>query len=227
MDNMTLYNKFRFVPAEAKKPITAGRLKGMTNIEPMWRIKSLTEQFGPCGVGWYTNTTSITIFDGNEGEKVVSLEIELYVKNGSEWSKPIYGVGGAKLVVKESKGLYTDDEAIKKAYTDAVSVACKSLGMGADVYFGNDRHSKYPTSQPEKEDANTLPPPNESNIAEILCERCRKPVSETTGKDGNIITAAQVVDCSRKMFSGAVYCCECQKALKQKQREAQNNGASA
>ena len=46
-DNMRIYNAVREVPKEARKPITAGRLKGMTDINPMWRIKKLTELFGP------------------------------------------------------------------------------------------------------------------------------------------------------------------------------------
>ena len=53
MSNLTIYNKFREVPQEAKKEIGAGRLKGFTDINPMWRIKMLTEQFGVCGFGWY------------------------------------------------------------------------------------------------------------------------------------------------------------------------------
>lgn len=52
MDNLELYNKVRNVPQEAKKEIKGGRLKGMTDINPMWRIKTLTEQFGICGMGW-------------------------------------------------------------------------------------------------------------------------------------------------------------------------------
>ena len=54
MDNMEIYNKARVVPNEAKKEITAGRLKGFTDINPMWRIKKLTEVFGPAGFGWWT-----------------------------------------------------------------------------------------------------------------------------------------------------------------------------
>ena len=50
--NMRIYDAVRSVPPEAIKPITAGRLKGKSDINPMWRIKVLTEQFGPCGEGW-------------------------------------------------------------------------------------------------------------------------------------------------------------------------------
>ena len=53
MNNLELYDKFRQVPETAKKNITGGRLAGMTDINPMWRIKTLTEEFGVCGFGWY------------------------------------------------------------------------------------------------------------------------------------------------------------------------------
>ena len=51
VENLELYNAVREVPKEAQKAIGAGRLKGMTDINPMWRIKVLTEQFGICGRG--------------------------------------------------------------------------------------------------------------------------------------------------------------------------------
>ena len=51
MDNLTIYNEVRSVPDSAKRRIEAGRLKGKTDINPMWRIKALTETFGPCGFG--------------------------------------------------------------------------------------------------------------------------------------------------------------------------------
>ena len=52
MENLTIYNAVRSVPDIAKRQIGAGRLKGKTDINPMWRLKTLTEQFGPCGFGW-------------------------------------------------------------------------------------------------------------------------------------------------------------------------------
>ena len=57
MDNMSIYNALRQPPEYAKKPITGGRMNGKTDINPMWRIKALTEQFGPCGIGWYYTPT--------------------------------------------------------------------------------------------------------------------------------------------------------------------------
>ena len=40
-------------PENAKKTILGGRLKGFTDINPMFRIKALTSEFGPIGKGWY------------------------------------------------------------------------------------------------------------------------------------------------------------------------------
>ena len=150
-EKMEIYNQLKSVPAEAKKTITGGRLNGMTDIKPMWRIQKLTELFGICGIGWKTKILNKEIFDGANDEKIAVVDIELYIKQNGEWSEPIYGTGGSSFVVKESKGLYTNDECFKMAYTDALSVACKALGMGADVYWGD---SKYNTTELNtKEDA--------------------------------------------------------------------------
>lgn len=141
MEKMDIYNRVRSVPDEAKKSISAGRLKGMTDINPMWRIKKLTEEFGPCGIGWWTKVTdrwTETVGD----ETCAFVDLELYIKVGDEWSKPITGSGGSKLATKERSGVYVSDECYKMAETDALSVACKKLGIGADVYFSSDR-TKY------------------------------------------------------------------------------------
>ena len=147
MDTLELYEKVRAVPAEAQKPISAGRLRGMTDINPMWRIKKLTEIFGPCGEGWHTSDVTFDVRQCND-ETVVICTGWLHTKTGDQWNQPIFGVGGSKLISKESKGLYVDDESYKKAYTDMLSVACKALGMGADVYWNGDR-TKYTSGTPQ------------------------------------------------------------------------------
>ena len=142
MDNLSIFNQVKNVPPEAQRVIDGGRLAGFTEINPMWRIEKLTEIFGPAGFGWYYEITEKRIEEGAEGEKTVFVDINLYVKQGNEWSKPIQGTGGSMFVAKERGGMYTSDECFKMALTDAISVACKSLGVGADVYYAKDR-SKY------------------------------------------------------------------------------------
>lgn len=151
-ENMRLYSAFEHTPDEAKKPIEAGRLKGKTDINPMYRIKKLTEKFGPCGIGWYTEILSKSTQEGPNGELMGFMDIHLYYReNGTgEWSKPVFGTGGNTIISKESKGLYANDEGWKMVYTDALSIACKNLGICADVYFAKD-YSKY--SQPKHENS--------------------------------------------------------------------------
>ena len=152
--NMRIYEAVRFVPEQAKKKITGGRLAGMTDINSMWRIKVLTEQFGPCGEGWYTSDVKYwqDRLDNN-GSVALFCSILLHVKIDGAWSQPIYGIGGNTLVAAEKSGLRIDDEAYKKAYTDAISVACKALGIGADVYFEKDvtKYSEYEDESEQKD----------------------------------------------------------------------------
>lgn len=113
MDNLDIYRQVANVPPEAQKPITGGNLKGMTDINPMWRIKTLTEIFGPCGLGWYTQIIERwTERDVNESTAWV--KIALYVKfpDTDTWSMPIEGVGGSKQCGK-GKGDGINDEAFK------------------------------------------------------------------------------------------------------------------
>lgn len=141
MGNLDLYNRVRVVPEEAKKTIKGGRLNGMTDINPMWRIKVLTSEYGPCGIGWFYKPVKKWTEQAG-GETVAFVDIELFVKVDGEWSQPICGTGGSKLSQNERNGLFVSDECYKMATTDAISVACKQLGIGADVYFGADR-TKY------------------------------------------------------------------------------------
>lgn len=150
MENLEIYEKVREVPTEAQKQITGGRLKGKTDINPMWRIKKLTELFGVCGIGWTTKILNKWTEHGANDEIATFVEIELKVKVDGQWSEGIIGIGGSALVAKEKNALYTNDECYKMAYTDAISVACKALGFGADIYWDSDK-TKYASDAEERE----------------------------------------------------------------------------
>lgn len=138
---MEIYNRLREVPEEAKRTISAGKLKGFTDINPMWRLKMLTEVFGPSGQGWKIEIADRWV-EAVGNQACVQMIVYLYVKyDGVNWSDPVVGIGGSMLYGKGT-GDAVNDEAFKMAYTDAISVACKSLGMAADVYYVKDR-TKY------------------------------------------------------------------------------------
>lgn len=158
MENLKIYNKLSKTPQEARKEIGAGRLKGMTDINPMWRIKSLTETFGICGIGWKYVITSKKLESGCKGQISAFVDIDLFIKIDGQWSDAIQGTGGASFVTEESKGLYQNDECFKMALTDAIGIACKALGMSSDIYFSKDR-TKYdiPTQPNEPKNESKLP----------------------------------------------------------------------
>lgn len=166
---LDLYERFRVVPGNAQKEITTGRLKGKTDINPMWRIKALTEAFGPCGIGWRYEITDKRLEAGANGEIAAFVDINLYYKLDGAWSEAIPGTGGAAFVAKEKAGLYTSDECYKMALTDAISVACKALGIGADVYWSADG-SKHTANagQSVPVEHKTLIEENQSMIEEII-----------------------------------------------------------
>jgi hypothetical protein len=154
MENLEIYNALANVPTEAKRDIQAGRLKGKTDINPMWRIKALTEQFGACGIGWKYEVVKFWLENGAKDEISGFCQINLYFKNGDVWSEPIPGIGGSSFVALETKGLYTSDECFKMALTDAISVACKALGVAASVYWDKDptkysHHDENPDKPPQ------------------------------------------------------------------------------
>lgn len=143
MGNMDIWNFVSKVPADMTKAFTNGRFTG-TDIKPIWRFKILTDVFGPCGFGWYIDNVRFWMEQGADGNVKTFCELDLFVKHPAtnEWSMSIHGIGGNSFVnvVTMKDGTVkkvTDDEGYKAAYTDAVSVACKAIGIGADIYAGN------------------------------------------------------------------------------------------
>lgn len=158
-ENLRIYEQARAVPQEAQKAFNNGRFSG-TDINPMWRIKKLTELFGPAGFGWYTEVISQRSERLDDDTLIATVDIHLYVRNGEAWSKPIYGTGANTLASKTKSGRMVSDEGYKMAYTDALSVACKALGIGANVYWDKDP-TKYtvPQQKPQKPQQPPTQPP--------------------------------------------------------------------
>ncbi len=189
MDNMKIYNAVRKVPAEAQKSFNNGSFSG-TDINPMWRIKTLTEQFGPAGIGWYYEVLSERCEEHHDITMAI-VDLNLYVKVDGEWSKPIYGTGGNKLVQPTKNGPKASDEGYKMALTDALSVACKALGIGADVYYDKDK-TKYTaeteqnsTQNERKTSKQSTTPKTEENAPQAKSEP--NPPTEQAQSKGDIM----------------------------------------
>ena len=202
MDNMYIYEKSRKCPDNALRTIQAGKLKGKSDINPIWRIKQLTELFGPCGVGWKLCNVRYWTEPGAGGEVAAWCSMQLLIKADGEWSEGIEGIGGSMLVNTEKGKLVTNDEAFKMAYTDALSVCCKMLGFAADVYWEKDstKYSGYDDPDPGP---NPPPPP------QVICEQCGNPIKPRKNK-GKVYTVDDIVNNSQNTY-GRTLCWDCMK----------------
>lgn len=164
-NNLDFWDKLSTPPKQALSKIKAGRIKGMTDIKPIWRIKAMTELFGPCGIGWKYEVVKRWTEPVSDGQIIAFVDVAVYIYQKPAtsspnslamlpWSEPIPGNGGSMLIAKESRGLYSSTEAFKMATTDALSSAFKMIGVAADVYFGGHDESKY--SQPTGPKAKAL-----------------------------------------------------------------------
>jgi len=113
--------------------------KKITSIDPMYQIQMMTETFGPVGQGWkYTVEYKHIPNEGFFG--FIYAEVCIHYCIHGDWFS--YGpVCSVQNLCKKNGTL--DDEAPKKAMTDAMTKAFSHLGMSADVFLGKFDDSKY------------------------------------------------------------------------------------
>lgn len=134
-------------PAHTKQFKRAGGFSG-TALKPIWIVKRLTEQFGPVGIGWGMDHPQFQTVQGHNGEVLVYCTVRCWHTHPDN---TFFGVGGDKVVTyikpneqyKRPERWENDDEAFKKAFTDAVGNAFKFVGVGADIHMGQFEDSKY------------------------------------------------------------------------------------
>ena len=141
-----------------------------TAIKPIYSYRRMTEEYGPCGVGWGVGEPSFQVVPAPEGEVLVYCTVSIW---HGDRANLVFGVGGDKAVGKNKYGLSADDEAFKKAFTDAVTNALKFIGVGADVHMGLFEDSKY--------------------LAEVKAEFGRQSVHETTAEDIGPVSETEII----------------------------------
>ena len=149
-ENMSVWQKLEITdPKHTKEFKRAGGFSG-TAIRPMYAIQRMTELFGVCGQGWGYTKPEYTVQTGTDGQILVYCVVGLWHIAGGEKSELIYGVGGDFIIVKQSSGTRSDDEAFKKAFTDALMNAMKHIGMSADIHMNQFDANKYVQPEPKK-----------------------------------------------------------------------------
>lgn len=131
-ENLSIFSQVRTVPEQYLRDFPVSKGKTLTDINPTWRIETLTQLFGPCGKGWFLS--DVKFWSEQLDGKVMTfcnLNLNIIDPHTHEKWNPIFGHGGNSM---SKQG----DEAYKCAMTDAISVACKQLGFAADIYYGHE-----------------------------------------------------------------------------------------
>ena len=140
MENMEIWDSLSKTDPKHTKPFQrAGGFKG-TAMKPIWIVKRMTEEFGPCGIGWGVNRPEFQV-EHTPDESLVYCSVSIW--HGQKENE-IWGVGGDKVrTTRKSGDVFVDDEAFKKAFTDAINNALKYLGVAADIHMGQFEDNKY------------------------------------------------------------------------------------
>ena len=94
------YEAVQEPPPNALKTIEFGKLKDKSDINPQWKIEALTGQYGLCGVGWKFEIAETEIRECKDGQVLLFMKVNLYVKDKDKWSEPIPGYGGDFIIEK-------------------------------------------------------------------------------------------------------------------------------
>jgi hypothetical protein len=184
-------------PAHTKAFTRGGGFKG-TAIKPMWSYRRMTEEFGPIGQGWGIYEPSFQVVPGTDGETLVYCTVSIWYEKPEQRS---WGVGGDKVIAKFSSGTKSDDEAFKKAFTDAITNALKMIGVGADVHMGMFDDSKYVNEvgaefradkQDKQKPASPIDPRSQTGVSE---GETNKPASAAQQKRALIDIENDMLDC--------------------------------
>lgn len=140
-ENMRIWQEVCVTDPSQTKGVTRGRK--FTAIDAMYQVQRATEVFGPVGIGWGYDVQYTTVMEGTTAPMVpfVVATVTLWHGNRENTFGPIMAIH--PLVAKYSSGAQFDDDAPKKALTDALTKALSHLGFSADVFLGKFDENKY------------------------------------------------------------------------------------
>lgn len=160
--NKALWKRAFTTDPKAVKPITGKQYTG-NSPKPYWIVERMTDEFGPCGIGWGFTILGERMERLAENEVLhVALVRLWYVLDGKRGEFEQIGQTRA-MYVKKDKGLMIDEDAPKKSVTDALVKCASYLGFAGDIFSGRWDDSKYVAEANrewrEREREDDAPPP--------------------------------------------------------------------
>ena len=142
MDNKALWRKVLVTDPKAVKPITGKQYSG-NSPKPYWIVERLTDEFGPCGIGWGFSIVNERFERFSDTDTLhVAVVRFWYVLDGTRGE--LEQVGQTKASYLSAKDKFVlDEDAPKKSVTDALVKCASYLGFAGDIFSGRWDDSRY------------------------------------------------------------------------------------
>lgn len=142
-DNLRIWNAVaKTDPAHTKK-VEFGRK--FTSIDAHWQIMQATQQFGPIGEGWrYEVEHSIARL--SDDMVLAVADVKIFWRSTDDVPRfygPIRATCEMWSFNEKKKKMEVDEDAPKKAMTDALTKGLSHLGFSADVFLGLFDDNRY------------------------------------------------------------------------------------
>jgi len=142
-DTTALWDRVCKTDPAAVKPITGKQYQG-NSPKPYYIVRRLTEEFGPCGLGWGFNVVNERFERFSDTDTLHVALVEFwYLRDGIEEGR-FQQMGQTKASYMSGQGKFIlDEDAPKKSVTDALVKCASYLGFAGDIFSGRWDDSKY------------------------------------------------------------------------------------
>lgn len=142
MENKELWNRVCVTDPKAVKAITGKQYQG-NSPKPYWIVERLTDEFGPCGIGWGFSILNERMERLSESDVLHVAVVRLWYVLGEKRGE-LEQIGQTKAVYAKKDGsLLVDEDAPKKSVTDALVKCASYIGFAGDIFAGRWDDSKY------------------------------------------------------------------------------------
>ena len=141
-DNKALWRRAFTTDPKAVKPITGKQYSG-NSPKPYWIVERLTDEFGPCGIGWGFKILNERFERFSDTDTLHVAVVQFWYVLGEKRGE-LEQVGQTKSSYTTNAGKFMlDEDAPKKSVTDALVKCASYLGFAGDIFSGRWDDSKY------------------------------------------------------------------------------------
>ena len=167
--NKALWLRVCVTDPKAVKPITGKQYSG-NSPKPYWIVERLTDEFGPCGIGWGFSILSERFERFGEGKTAEALHIAVvrfwYMLDGKRGEIEQMGQTRSSYITSSGKFI-VDEDSPKKSVTDGMVKCLSMLGFAGDIFSGQWDDSRYVEWAAEESRKRATPTLSDQQVSEI------------------------------------------------------------